>query len=86
MAGAIRQLIDDGVPPAEIAVLYRVNAQSEVYEQALTEAGIQVRGGLRVAPTPSGAIPSCSTPGPGYIAQLLCVSYGPAQLAQLLAH
>jgi DNA helicase-2/ATP-dependent DNA helicase PcrA len=35
------------VPAAEIAVLYRINAQSEVYEQALTEAGIpyQVRGG-----------------------------------------
>ena len=36
-----------GTPPAEIAVLYRINAQSEVYEEALTEAGIpfQVRGG-----------------------------------------
>ena len=34
-------------PAAEIAVLYRINAQSEVYEEALTEAGIafQVRGG-----------------------------------------
>ena len=49
VAGAIRELIDDGVPPAEIAVLYRVNAQSEVYEQALGDAGIayQVRGGER---------------------------------------
>ena len=36
-----------GTPAAEIAVLYRINAQSEVYEEALTEAGIafQVRGG-----------------------------------------
>ena len=35
--------------PREIAVLFRVNAQSEVYEQALTEAGVpyQVRGGER---------------------------------------
>lgn len=43
----ISKLIDAGVPPAEIAILYRVNAQSETYEQALTEAGIpyQVRGG-----------------------------------------
>ena len=34
-------------PPSEIAVLYRINAQSEVYEEALTEAGVafQVRGG-----------------------------------------
>ncbi|MCV6978618.1 ATP-dependent DNA helicase, partial [Mycolicibacterium pulveris] len=36
-----------GTPAAEIAVLYRINAQSEVYEEALTEAGIpyQIRGG-----------------------------------------
>lgn len=43
----IKKLIDAGTEPAEIAVLYRINAQSEVYEEALTEAGIpyQVRGG-----------------------------------------
>ncbi len=47
VAASIKQLIDDGVPAAEIAVLYRINAQSENYEQALTERGIpyQVRGG-----------------------------------------
>ncbi|HZC53203.1 MAG TPA: ATP-dependent DNA helicase UvrD2, partial [Mycobacterium sp.] len=47
VAGSITRLIDSGTAPAEIAVLYRVNAQSEVYEEALTEAGIayQVRGG-----------------------------------------
>ncbi|WP_305092125.1 ATP-dependent DNA helicase UvrD2 [Prescottella sp. R16] len=47
VAKQIRALIDRGVDPAEIAVLYRINAQSEVHEQALTEAGIpyQVRGG-----------------------------------------
>lgn len=46
-ATAIGRLIESGIPPAEIAVLYRINAQSEVYEEALTEAGIayQVRGG-----------------------------------------
>src|SRR3954447_5520225 len=49
VARAIKRLVDDGTPAAEIAVLFRVNAQSEVYEQALTEAGIpyQVRGGER---------------------------------------
>jgi len=49
VAAAIAELIEDGVPPAEIAVLYRVNAQSEAYEQALGDAGIayQVRGGER---------------------------------------
>ncbi|AKS35305.1 ATP-dependent DNA helicase UvrD2 [Mycolicibacterium goodii] len=47
VAKAIEKLIGAGTAPAEIAVLYRINAQSEVYEEALTEAGIafQVRGG-----------------------------------------
>lgn len=47
VAAAIGRLIDTGTPAAEIAVLYRINAQSEAYEEALTEAGItyQVRGG-----------------------------------------
>ncbi|AKN17890.1 ATP-dependent DNA helicase [Mycobacterium haemophilum DSM 44634] len=47
VAASIARLIESGTPPSEIAVLYRVNAQSEVYEEALTEAGIayQVRGG-----------------------------------------
>ncbi|WP_067848546.1 ATP-dependent DNA helicase UvrD2 [Nocardia lijiangensis] len=47
VAGAIERLITAGTPAAEIAVLYRINAQSEAYEQALTERGIpyQVRGG-----------------------------------------
>ncbi|MGV0837494.1 ATP-dependent DNA helicase UvrD2 [Mycolicibacterium thermoresistibile] len=47
VAKSIARLIDSGTAPSEIAVLYRINAQSEVYEEALTEAGIafQVRGG-----------------------------------------
>jgi ATP-dependent DNA helicase UvrD/PcrA len=47
VAKSISRLVESGTPPAEIAVLYRINAQSEVYEEALTEAGIayQVRGG-----------------------------------------
>ncbi|HJP79971.1 MAG TPA: ATP-dependent DNA helicase UvrD2 [Pseudonocardiaceae bacterium] len=49
VAGRVRQLLDAGVSASEIAILFRVNAQSEVYEQALTEAGIPylVRGGER---------------------------------------
>jgi DNA helicase II / ATP-dependent DNA helicase PcrA len=49
VAARIRQLVADGTPASEIAVLFRINAQSEVYEQALTEAGVpyQVRGGER---------------------------------------
>jgi DNA helicase-2/ATP-dependent DNA helicase PcrA len=47
VARSIKKLIAAGTPAAEVAVLYRINAQSEVYEEALTEAGIafQVRGG-----------------------------------------
>lgn len=47
VAKQIKRLLEAGTPAAEIAVLYRINAQSEVYEEALTEAGIafQVRGG-----------------------------------------
>ena len=47
VAKKIARLIENGTPASEIAVLYRINAQSEVYEEALTEAGIafQVRGG-----------------------------------------
>lgn len=47
VAKSIARLIESGTSASEIAVLYRVNAQSEVYEEALTEAGVayQVRGG-----------------------------------------
>jgi len=43
------RLVASGVPASEIAVLYRTNAQSEVFEQALAEAGLGyvVRGGER---------------------------------------
>lgn len=46
-AHSIKRLIDSGTPASEIAVLYRINAQSAVFEQALSEAGVayQVRGG-----------------------------------------
>ncbi|MER7052386.1 MULTISPECIES: ATP-dependent DNA helicase UvrD2 [unclassified Streptomyces] len=45
----IRELMDSGVPAAEIAVLFRTNSQSETYEQALADAGVpyQLRGAER---------------------------------------
>ncbi|MFC7930080.1 ATP-dependent DNA helicase UvrD2 [Streptomyces cinereoruber] len=48
-ARRVRDLIAAGVPAGEIAVLYRINAQSEVYEQALADAGVpyQLRGAER---------------------------------------
>ncbi|MGI8535681.1 MAG: ATP-dependent DNA helicase UvrD2 [Mycobacteriales bacterium] len=49
VAARCRQLIGAGTPASEIAVLYRVNAQSAGYEAALTDAGVPylVRGGSR---------------------------------------
>ncbi len=48
-ARRIRDLIAAGVPAGEIAVLFRINAQSEVYEQALADVGVpyQLRGAER---------------------------------------
>ncbi|WP_156252392.1 ATP-dependent helicase [Pseudactinotalea terrae] len=49
IATRIAALQREGVPAAEIAVLYRTNAQSQVFEQAFAQAGIGylVRGGER---------------------------------------
>nr|WP_229741606.1 ATP-dependent helicase [Kocuria dechangensis] len=45
-AARIKDLLDEGVPAAEIAVLFRTNGQSQAFETALAEAGIgyQLRG------------------------------------------
>lgn len=49
VAAAIARLVADGTPPQDIAVLYRVNAQAALLEQALADAGVsyQVRGATR---------------------------------------
>ena len=49
VAARCRALVEAGTPASEIAVLYRVNAQSAAYESALTDAGVPylVRGGER---------------------------------------
>lgn len=49
IAQRIARLVAAGTPAAEVAVLYRTNAQSEAFEQALADAGIGylVRGGER---------------------------------------
>ncbi len=49
VADRCRELLAQGIPPSEIAVLYRVNAQSAAYEAALGDAGVPylVRGGAR---------------------------------------
>ena len=47
VAGQVLTLLNQGVKASEIAILYRINAQSEQFEQALADAGVvyQVRGG-----------------------------------------
>jgi DNA helicase-2/ATP-dependent DNA helicase PcrA len=49
VAAACRRLIAGGTPAAEIAVLFRTNAQSQSYEQALGAVGVPyiIRGGER---------------------------------------
>ncbi|NUR14696.1 MAG: ATP-dependent DNA helicase UvrD2 [Dermatophilaceae bacterium] len=49
VAERIRALVGSGHPAAEIAVLFRTNAQSEAFESALTDVGVPylVRGGER---------------------------------------
>jgi DNA helicase-2/ATP-dependent DNA helicase PcrA len=49
VAQRVRELVDKGHLAAEIAVLFRINAQSEAVESALTDAGVPylVRGGER---------------------------------------
>ncbi|MER7173624.1 ATP-dependent DNA helicase UvrD2 [Streptomyces mesophilus] len=48
-ARRIRDLMNAGTPASEIAILFRTNGQSELYEQALADAGIayQLRGAER---------------------------------------
>ena len=66
MVAAMRGLIRDGIAPAEIAVLVRMNAQIEPIEAAMTKAGLpyQVRG-VRFYDRPEvkGAISSIRRPG-----------------------
>lgn len=49
VAARCKRLIEAGTPASEIAVLFRINAQSEVYEAELTRAGVPyvLRGGER---------------------------------------
>ncbi len=49
VAGRCRQLIAKGVPAGEMAILYRINAQSAAYEAALSNVEVPyvIRGGER---------------------------------------
>ncbi|REE03505.1 ATP-dependent DNA helicase UvrD2 [Citricoccus nitrophenolicus] len=49
IAAQVKQLLDEGIQAAEIAVLFRTNGQSQAFESAFAAAGIgyQLRGGER---------------------------------------
>jgi DNA helicase II / ATP-dependent DNA helicase PcrA len=49
VATAAAKLVANGTRPSEVAILYRTNAQSEAFEQALADAGVPyvLRGGER---------------------------------------
>lgn len=49
VAAAVKVLLDSGLPAREVAVLFRINAQSEAYEEALAARGVPyvVRGAAR---------------------------------------
>jgi DNA helicase-2/ATP-dependent DNA helicase PcrA len=49
VAARCKALIDQGTPASEIAILFRINAQSQVYESALADVGVPyvLRGGER---------------------------------------
>lgn len=55
VARKARKLIENGVPAREIAVLFRINAQSETYEQAFAGAGVPyvLRGAERFFERPA---------------------------------
>ncbi len=55
VARRARKLVEAGVPAREIAVLFRINAQSEVYEQAFADAGLPyvLRGAERFFERPA---------------------------------
>jgi DNA helicase-2/ATP-dependent DNA helicase PcrA len=86
VAARIRRLIDSGVRASEVAVLFRTNAQSESFEQALADAGVPylLRGGQRFFERPEirqahlllrGAARSAEEPG-GLVAAVRAVLSG----------
>jgi DNA helicase-2/ATP-dependent DNA helicase PcrA len=71
---AVRTLRDDGVAPEEIAVLVRINARSEPYEEAFAAAGIpyQVRDGSFLRrPGPRAALQRLRRAPAGSVAELV---------------
>ncbi|GAA2094760.1 ATP-dependent DNA helicase UvrD2 [Actinomadura alba] len=55
VARKVTKLIENGVPAREVAVLFRINAQSQIYEQAFADAGVPyvLRGAERFFERPA---------------------------------
>ncbi|MBC6462405.1 ATP-dependent DNA helicase UvrD2 [Actinomadura sp. HBU206391] len=55
VARKVTKLIENGVPAREVAVLFRINAQSQIYEQAFADAGLPyvLRGAERFFERPA---------------------------------
>lgn len=93
VATRIRDLIAAGTPASQIAVLFRINAASQAYEEALTSAGVSyvLRGGERFFDRPEirqaivllrGAARSDDTTGelPAVVTEILrAAGYEPAR-------
>ncbi|GAA5024510.1 ATP-dependent DNA helicase UvrD2 [Actinopolymorpha pittospori] len=84
VARAVQRLASRGTPLREIAVLFRVNAQSEAFEQALAERGVRylVRGAERFFDRPEvreaivllrGSVRAAETSGAGLVADVHAV-------------
>ncbi|GAB3415252.1 ATP-dependent DNA helicase UvrD2 [Flindersiella endophytica] len=84
IARAIERLVERGVPHREIAILFRVNAMSEAYEQALAERNIPytLRGAERFFDRPEvrqatvllrGAARAGEQSGDGLVADVVAV-------------
>jgi DNA helicase-2/ATP-dependent DNA helicase PcrA len=66
VVGEVRRLHDDGIPWEEIAILYRINARSEAYEETFAAEGIpyQVRDGAFLRrPGPRSVLAALRRPG-----------------------
>ena len=64
-----------GVPFEEMAVIYRINARSEPYEEAFAEAGHPLSGARRCVPATPGAARRAGPAAPGAAATRACARW-----------
>ena len=88
VASRCQQLIKAGTPASEIAVLYRINAQSAAYESALSDAGVPyvLRGGERFFERPEVREALLLLRGAGRAADADAPAVLPEAVADVLRH